>query len=353
MKRVAFPLSLLLFLSMLFPACKGDSGTNSTPPGPPWVKFTSQNSGLLSNKVNTIAIDRDGKVWIGTEGGASGFLHSSWSSIVDSLAFPIFSSGGSTISHEVNVIAVGRDKSLWFGLAGGGVRRYIPGGEAIAPWHRYTSPDIPLNTVSSIATLVDAEPGDVYVGAIGGGVTRFLPHTGQPELGDWHSDINTYLPSSNVYAIRMNPYTNLPVVGTQGGAAVNYGAANWSYPEPTAVTAIACDLQNMIWMGRSNGVSNYNGRNGQLTQYTNTNTGGKLPPGPVHAVETNLQTTRWFGTDFGLVRLQDTTWTTFTHVQVPELPSDTITALVFDRGDNLWIGTPSGITVYNPNGTRF
>ena len=68
---------------------------------------------------------------------------------------------------------------------------------------------------------------------------------------------------------------------------------------------------------------------------------------------TNLFETRWFGTNHGLARLQDTTWTLFNRNNTPALGSDSITALAYDSRKNLWIWTANGVMVYNPEGTEF
>lgn len=351
----------LLSLPILLISCKSNSSDATIPPGPVWVTFTQQNSPLLTNNVNALFTDSEGRVWIGTEAGASSFFRGSWSAIIDSLAFLRGASGGSTVSHEVKAFAEGRDGSLWFGLFGGGVRRYIRSGTASQPWHSYNTPSIPSDQVSCIAGVKYKDPGDVWVGSVGQGIARFIPLTTNPELGTWYppSTFSSNLPSSLVYVIAINPLTNQPAFGTQNGLALYDDENNiWvSYILPTAykspIISLAYDLSNTIWMGKWAGVSSYNRATSDAVHYTNANTGGKLPPGFVHAVETDLQSTRWFGTEFGLARLRDTTWTTFTRALNPELPSDTINALVYDKKGNLWIGTPFGIAVYNESGTRF
>jgi ligand-binding sensor domain-containing protein len=59
---------------------------------------------------------------------------------------------------------------------------------------------------------------------------------------------------------------------------------------------------------------------------------------------------KWFGTELGLARFKGGTWTVFNRATVPELPSDTITALAVDFKKNVWIGTLKGAAVYNENG---
>jgi ligand-binding sensor domain-containing protein len=61
-----------------------------------------------------IAVDGEGAIWFGTDGGVSRFDGQTWTTYTeeDGLAF-----------SDVNVIAVDGEGALWFGTNGGGVSR--------------------------------------------------------------------------------------------------------------------------------------------------------------------------------------------------------------------------------------
>ena len=118
------------------------------------------------------------------------------------------------------------------------------------------------------------------------------------------------------------------------------------------INGIAFDISNNVWFARNNGGAKLNLTSGNWTFYTPDSTGGRMPGGVVRSVETDLRSTRWFGTDSGLVRIADTTWTIFTKANSP-LPSDTITAVRYDLRGNLWIGTPKGVAAFKETGTTF
>ena len=79
------------------------------------------------------------------------------------------------------------------------------------------------------------------------------------------------------------------------------------------ILSIAFDLAQYIWIGRqSGGVYRLNFSDNNWTSYPPHSLGGRLPDGAVNTICTDLQHKRWFGTQSGLVELNDTAWTSFT-----------------------------------------
>jgi len=345
-------IAFLLCLAPLFAGCSSEE-TTPPEPGPVWITFKlPETSQLLANKVNDLNADQSGRVWIATDSGANYYQRGKWGRIRDSLRY---STGGGS-SYKVNAIESGKYSTIWFGLDGGGVKRYREGATR-AVWTTYGYPDLTYQVVQSI-TADKVVNGDVWF-ATTNGISRFMPSSTDPEFGDWQTYLMPDIPSNQVYSSAMDFNDNMPWFGTQNGYALyNDAITDWtSFALPPAynyrINAIAFDLAGTAWLAKLEGVTSHNKGSGVLVHYTNTNTGGRLPAGSVNAVTTDLGTTRWFGTDQGLVRLSDTTWTTFTTLTTPELPDNVITALEYDNLGNLWIGTMGGIAVYNPAGTRF
>src|SRR5262249_40326940 len=123
-------------------------------------------------------------------------------------------------------------------------------------------------------------------------------------------------------------------------------------PFDSKINSIAFDLHGVVWFATQNGGASFNQNSAQWTRYDSASVGPWLRDEPVNAVTTNHQTVRWFGTEAGLVRLSDNGWTRFTAATSP-LPSDTVTALLYDYNQNVWIGTANGLAVYNEAGITF
>jgi ligand-binding sensor domain-containing protein len=354
--RSSFAAAVIFAAVLPLAALLGGCTSNDVVPpevGPVWVTFKlPETQQLLTNKVNALHADQSGRVWVASDSGANYFQRGNWGRVRDSLRYTT----GSTVRYAVNAIESGKNSTIWFGLDGGGVKRYREGATR-AVWTTYFS-ELTYPVIQSISADKVVN-GDVWC-ATTFGVSRFMPSSSDPEYGTWQSYVGpAYIPSNQVYASAMDFNDNTVWFGTQDGFCLyNDMITDWTtFALPPAynyrINGIAFDLAGTAWLAKLEGVTSFNKESGRWVHYTNENTGGKLPPGSVNAVTTDLGSTRWFGTDHGLVRLSDTTWTTLTTATTPELPDNVVTALTYDNLGNLWIGTNQGIAVYNPAGTRF
>jgi ligand-binding sensor domain-containing protein len=357
--RLYFGLLLPAAISTLFlaPGCKKAADSVTPPPGPPWVTIArSTTPQLLDNKINSLNIDQSGRVWIATDSGANYFHKGVWGRIRDSLRYSAFSTGGTIDKYVIRYIEPGKQASIWFGLDGGGVRRWREGATR-SVWQTYRIPDLTFDVAQSISAdkLVN---GDVWV-ATTFGVSRFIPSVANPEFGTWHRYYSPDLPSNQVYASAINPFTNRVWFGTQDGFGMyDDMLGDWTaFDLPPVfnykINSMTFDGSGTLWLAKLEGVTSFNLQMGEWHHYDNLNTGGMLPAGAIHAVTTDMVTTRWFGTDQGLVRFSDSTWTTFNMSNTPELPDNVVTSVIYDKMGNLWVGTEKGLAIFNPEGTRF
>ncbi len=324
--------------------------------GPQWISFNSSNSGLLNNNVNAILTDAVGVVWIATDSGAYSFSYGSWNCLFDPLSFTVYTTYGPLTISVVTSIALGSDQSLWFGLAGGGLSRYNRRAVTTV-WRRFTTADgIPSDNVLSITA--DQKLGWIWCSSLAG-VGRFIPMTNETGVWATFTSSNSTLPSDMVRCVAYNPIDFSIWFGTQyNGVTYINGDGDWQLPiifpgsVNYPVTAIAFDV-NTTWFATWDGILSFVPKTYVWRQYFSANTGGIVPFGIANAAATDYVSTRWFGTNAGMVRLSDTSWTKFNRENTPQLPSDTVTALARDIRGNLWIGTPNGVAVYNEAGVKF
>jgi ligand-binding sensor domain-containing protein len=344
---------LLALASLILSSCKGDLG-EPNPPGPPWIIYTEANSPLAGNTINAIMVDRGGRVWFATDSGASYFSPrtKSWGLVRDSIGFTIFN--GSKI-YSVTSIAEGKDRSIWFGMRGGGVVRYNEHSENGKIWSRYRS-EIASDYVASVASdVTEVNPyGEVWITSVIG-VSRW--HQTDADNGTWQ-DMTSLIPVNHALSSTTSPFDGRVWIGGNSGNAIELyydTGLKWNvYNDPTMVSrinGIAIDGARQVWFAKQTGITSVNIVTGNL-QHPVIPGIGSLPAGEIHAVETDLRTRRWFGTDSGLIGLSDTVWSRMTASTSP-LPHNTVTAVRYDRNGNLWIGTKNGAAAYNPGGTRF
>jgi len=338
------------------------SGCKEAPTGTPlvrqqWAVFNTSNSKLANNHINAFYLDAEGKMWVGTGSGVSCFRQGSWSNFAGDFSWTVNTPEGSRSVSVVTSIAESPDRtSMWFALAGGGVARYNINASTVV-WKRYTTDDgLPFNYVLSIAA--ERLRGDIWCTTMYG-LARFIPAAN--ESGTWlsYTTDNSQLPSNSFRCVMCDPVDNSVWFGSQfSEIAYMDGEGKWQrtitlpYPYDYPISAITFDLTS-IWFAKWQGVSSFNTQTLEWRHYSSDNTNGGLPYGMVYAVATNLETTRWFGTNKGLVRLSGDTWTTFNRNNSPQLPSDTVTAVIYDMNGNLWIGTVNGLALFNEQGIKY
>ena len=357
---------LIVALS-IFLGCSGceTPGNGVLHPGPPWRVFTTSNSGLRSNSINKIRISSKQRVWCATLDGAAYFDHGSWGVVRDSLqdggAPPLY-----LPSYAVRDIVEAKDGAIWYVLISR-VARYEEFSAAHV-WMSYTYPYVyPTAVIAGAANRSNqTQYGDFWVAGING-ISLF--HQGENATGVWksfwQSDGVTPIPSRDILSAENKPDDYSTWFGTRSGGAVEAfydenGILEWKALVPQRDPAISifsigfADLKGgeltTVWFGRDTDVVAFNIVNGGWATYSSGTTGGRMPHSTVNAIVTNYSRRRWFGTNNGLVRFEnDTGWTIWTKAN-SGLPNDTVTALALDGFDNLWIGTPAGVAVYNPAG---
>ncbi len=349
-------LRLAILSSLIFvPSCQRDIDVLPPPPRQIWQVYHPSDTPILDDKINQLTVASDGTVWISSDHGASYRKRANWGWVQDSL-----------YGYRVNSIVEAKDRAIWFCLSGGGVIRlnlFSP----TAVWRRYAEPDLIYDYVLSGAADRSnrTQYGELWF-ATAYGLSRFVQSAN--EQGSWlkysQTDSGQHIaefPTNTFLVAANNLADNTFWFGAEQGGTVfvSYGLASlqWSHLDlrfrNPRVLSIGFDLSQRVWIGGDyGGVSVLDFRTYTWTEYNSQTTNGRVPEGRINSIVTDYLSTRWFGTDGGLVGLNDTTWTVFTTTNSP-LPSDTVTALALDTRANLWIGTARGLAVYNQSGISF
>jgi ligand-binding sensor domain-containing protein len=297
-------------------------------------------------------------MYIATDSGVSSSQRLIWGDMHDSLRYIVDIAGGTEARYAVNALASDDLGNLWMGTAGGGVKR-VHSGEKIVGWRTYRYPTIPDDIINTMAA--DPHPlGEIWIGTPLFGLGRFTPSSTSPFEGTWKSYPSLEVPELGTNQMRssaFNPQDSSFWFSSLLAVVSFTKSSQWKVfylPNQYRLTVfgITFDRSNTVWLAQEEGATSFREPN-VWGRYTYESTGGILPRGKVNAVLTDGRNIRWFGTNAGLARLRDTTWTLFSSISVPEFASDTITALAYDKRYNLWIGTTNGVLVYNDAGITF
>ncbi len=236
--------AIVLTVMVWWLAMAGGAAAAVTPLAPPQSPMPRQISvydGLPSNRINALAEDRQGYLWIATRDGLARY---------DGVGYRIWRVGdGLNDNHVWTVFVDDRDR-VWVGTQNGGLAMLDAARRGFVHFDRSTHPLIGSNDVWSVAQTHD---GAIWFGTADGGlhrideggdIRRFMPVAGDPRS----------LPSSAVTWLRVDRGGRL-WIGTY------QGLARWTgdgfdrllqdvRPSP-AVNALVLDQAGDLWIGTS------------------------------------------------------------------------------------------------------
>jgi len=318
----------------------------------------STRDGLPQSSVEAFAQTVDGYLWLGTQEGLARF---------DGLRFVVFDKTNTRALHHNRVTALLADRqgSLWIGTEGGGVTRLREGAfRALGSGEGLPNP--------RVRALVEDAAGFAWVGTDGGlsrfEGERFVDGPREEDLfrrpilalcagaeGLWvgledglvrvrgdrvEREVARGLPRGPVRALWEDRDGTL-WVGTRHGLFVRRSRQAEVTLEPSplpapVVTAIRRDRDGSLWVGTEMGaVRIQRGGTSPLTTHEG------LPSDQVQEIFEDREGSLWVGTqDGGATRLADGNFTTYSAAE--GLAGDVVWPIFGDREGSLWIGTKTG-----------
>jgi ligand-binding sensor domain-containing protein/CheY-like chemotaxis protein/two-component sensor histidine kinase len=272
--------------------------------------------------VMSLAVERDGTLWAGTQDGTVYRLEEGRMRPVPEASLP---------GAPVETLLVDRPGTLWVGSTGRGLLRLAHG-------QRSTLDGTQGLQSNTVASLLEDTEGSIWIGAAEGGLQRLkdAPFTpiGPPEG----------LPHNMVSSIHE------AVDGSLWFASLESGVTRWHAGKMTTYTtreglihdrvrSMAPGQDGSLWFSSQTGVSRW-----KAGVFTSLGAAEGLPPGPVRAVYEDPEGTLWAGTQEGLARWNGERFEVLTRRQ--GLPGDNITLLHKRRAGGFWVGTSGGGLAY-------
>ena len=244
-----------------------DGGTPHNKSDDTWTTYTTSNSGLVFNKISSVAVDQAGNKWFGTrlsDGygyGVSKFTGGSW--------MTYNTSNRALASDSVNAIVADLSGNVWVATTTGGVSKYNG-----TSWTTYRASS---GLASDHVWAIAVDGADVkwfggctdgydewcdYLNCVDAAVSRF-------DGSAWTTYIAAYsgLVGSDISAVAIDWWGNKWFGTKYYGYGINkFDGANWTLYnssnvpelESDIITAIAVDNEGNIWVGTyGGGVSKY------------------------------------------------------------------------------------------------
>ncbi|MCS6808527.1 MAG: two-component regulator propeller domain-containing protein [Bacteroidota bacterium] len=306
----------------------------------------TKDEGLIGDGIHALVAAKDGTLWVGS---AEGLFR-----IQNTTVTAFYNATNGLKKADIRSLALDREGTLWIATNGGGIYRLTSTGQLSS----FTSQN-GLRSDEVFSILEDRE-GSVWFGTDGGGIGRFKDRrftTYTTKEGLSHNSVSVITEGADgaIY-VGTNNGLNVFSRGVWSAITTQNGLLN------NVITSLWSDHSGKLWIGTNAGLQSM--KNGVWTAYTTSN---GMPSNRIYVIYEDANKTLWIGTDNGLVKLSPQIASTPTRLSPSPSPSassstlttyttkhglgnNTIYALLQDSKGTLWIGTRGGgLSTYKDN----
>jgi hypothetical protein len=283
--------------------------------GSSWQQLDKDNSVLSTNRVQAVLVDRDGKLWAGTNAGLFQMNRNGGGA-----AFDRSSTNGEIGSDDVIALAGRRASNvLWMAHPKQGVSGFD--GET---WNRFRSDnsEMPSSDVHGIHVIPETSGGTMFATAAGAALY-------DPTDENWYlyGTDNSEIASGVVTAVAVDAGGGLWFGTANAGMSRTLNPLQWDHYGvgdglgSNNIRDILVAADGTIWVATSGGVSWF--ENGLFSTANVVNAG--LASNSTRALAEDSLGHIWVATEGGVSRFDGSAWTTYTTVQ--GLPTNDATSI--------------------------
>jgi signal transduction histidine kinase/ligand-binding sensor domain-containing protein/CheY-like chemotaxis protein len=309
------------------------------------LKFTSDKfqifntgSGLISNVVTSVIEDRNGHLWVATEGGVCRY---------DGEKYTYFDKSNRLPDNSVQVLFEDSRGNIWMGYYDGlPILRYNPETNS---FRRFSTKDGFIT--NSVITIAEDQKGDIWFATLGFGVSRYsYPEKGRREKVETFTR-NDGLCSNSFWIIHTDRKGNLWFGSDNEGLSMYDGYRFYTFnekdgldnPSPAAITN---DRKNNLWIASiGGGVYKFDGRN-----FFNYSIDEGLSSDSPFSIVCDDNDVVWVGTNFGIDRFDPQTKTFKSYGREDGFLGieNNQNAVCKGKDGVIWFGTMNGVVRFNP-----
>ncbi len=324
--------ALVAALLLLLPA--GIAAAGGTPTA---FRHITRESGLSHPSVYGIAQDKSGFLWFSTQDGVCRY---------DGYRFKLFHhdprDAKTLAENDCDSIVVDNDGMVWIGTWGGGLDRFDPATETFRHYRRKEGDPRTLGD-DRVQTLLLDHGGTLWVGTFAGGLSRFDRVT--------NSFSNFMLSDNRVWSVAEDDAGDI-WAGTENGlnrvdrgtGGVEHVKLPGDVPGAAIIRSLAFE-NGALWIGTQAGLDRMDVRTRAMQHFSyDPKNEQSLSSNSITAIMKDHRGVLWIGTrDRGLNRFDETsgTFTSWVHDETrpQSIAANDVRSLFEDRSHNLWIAT--------------
>ena len=311
---------------------------------------------LSQNSIRSLYPDTQNGMWIGTYFGGLNYYHELKNRFRHIQQNP---HRNSLNDNVVSCIVEDKEHNLWIGTNDNGINFYNVTSQQFHYYTLQTERHLPGLSSNNIKTIyIDEENDRAYIGTHGGGLNILNRKSGQ--ITHFTRE-NSSLKDRSVYAIL--PWDNHTLLlGLLNGLTIFDPQTSSFIPVLTLsspngrnrVTVLFKDSIKQLWVGGENGLSVY-AYNASSESFTPRNIFDAtiLSNAFIHCIIEQPLGKVWIGTRQGLFSIDMKTRKTEHYTTQNGLPSNVIYGILTDSEQRLWLSTNNGICRFSPDTESF
>lgn len=307
--------------------------------------FLNTKDGLSGNTVSSIICDKNGFLWIATDGGIT--KYNTTEKNIDKAIEQITVKDGLP-SNDLTAILQDNNGTIWIGTKDKGLIKYDVNTKQVLNFRTENG-----LTNDNIKTMYEDSDKNIWIGTLGGGISYFnenqsINNNSLDQLTFKTFTTKEGLCNNKVLSVFQDREKNLWIGTFIGLNQLRtehfeiYGAAQGL--SNSLIWSIIKDKEGFLWMGTENGLMKYNPRRRESDQtiQTITNKEGLANNNIVALYEDNegfIWASNWGA---GVCRVNKADGKIEKFNTSNGLPSNDVSTIIGDKEGNIWIGTDKG-----------
>ena len=298
---------------------------------------------LNNESIWDIYEDHSHNLWVGTFSGGINVSIKQYSAIIH---FACLRGAPFSLSHNVVASMLeDRDGHIWIGTDGGGLNLFD--GKTKKFLH-YNTENAELSSNAVLSLIRDTEDR-IWMGSWDGGLMEFDPENRKARCYTIH---NSTIPDNNIFSVQEGDHNDLWLGSfssglihfDKDGKQFSYFNTQNSRIVNNYVFVVRKDLQGRLYLGTTNGVQRYDPSNNTFRLFIpETGNEHSLSHENIFDILIENDTSVWIGTQNGLNHFDPRSELFTSYYKSDGLPDNVIKGLVLDSMGNLWVTTNKGL----------